>query len=408
MPTRFGTWFWPCGINAHRFFPDKVGRGYDLKPEIEALARHQDKVSIFSGFNVHLDGNPNLVHWSGVMGALSGTAPHSGGDGQGATDASTLDTLVADHLGGRNPTRFASLEVACTGQSRVSYSMRAGNTVNPTEVDPVLLYQRLFGQGFQDPNAGEFTPDPAIMLQTSVLSSVAESRNNLMKTVGSADRERLDNYFTSIREMEQRLGILLQEPEPLQACVVPDAPAAFEPGATWDDVAHTHDVMTDLLVMALACNQTAVFHLAVSHAVSNLRQKGEAVAFHEWTHLESVDSELGYQPKSTFFIERMMVLFSSLLTKMEAVQEGDRTLLDNSLIFAVSEANFAKLHTLESLPMVVAGKAGGRWQSGQHIAGSGDTVSRIGLSIQHALDMPVGTWGTGANATSRPISEVLV
>lgn len=407
LPTRFGTWFWPCGVNAARFFPDKVGTDFDFKPELAALLPFKESIAVFSGFNAHLDGRPNLVHWSGIMSVLSGTAPHTGGDGVGASDAATIDNLVADYFSSRNPTRFKSLEVSCTGQPRVSYSMRPGNTMNPTEVDPVQLYNRLFGPEFRDPNASEFKPDPAVMLQTSVLSSVAESRKDLLKEVGAADRERLDAYFTSVRDLEQQLSLMLKKPEPIESCTVPELPAQFEPGATWDDAVKTHDILTDLLVMALACNQTRVFHLALSTAVSNLRQRGNAVALHEWTHLEAVDTTLGYQPESTFFLERMMGLFAGMLAKMEAIKEGDRTLLDNSLILATSESNFAKLHTLESMPMVVAGTGGGRWKAGRHVAGGGDTVARVGLTIQQALGMPVGSWGTGANATSQPISEVL-
>lgn len=102
-----------------------------------------------------------------------------------------------------------------------------------------------------------------------------------------------------------------------------------------------------------------------------------------------------------------MGVFASLLKKLESVKEGDGTLLDHSLILAVSESNLAKLHTLESLPMIVAGSAGGKWKPGLHINGKGDTTSRVGLTIQQAMGLPVGSWGTGANVTSRPITEVI-
>jgi hypothetical protein len=116
---------------------------------------------------------------------------------------------------------------------------------------------------------------------------------------------------------------------------------------------------------------------------------------------------LGYQPESTFFIERSMEAFASLLAKMEAVKEGDGTLLDNCLVLATSESNFAKIHSLDSLPIMVAGRGGGKWRSGLHIAGNGDPTSRVGLTIQQALGLPAGSWGTDAMATSKPISEVL-
>jgi len=405
IPTRFGTWFWGCGVNEKRFFPDAVGRNFTLKEESVALAALKDKVTIFSGFNAFLDGQPNLTHWSGIMTTLGGTVPTKGGNGQGAAPATTLDCLVADHLG--NGTRFKQIGIACTGQSNVSFSMRAGTTVNPAEVDPLALYTRLFGKGFQDPNSGTFKPDPNVMIEQSVLSSVKGQREALNRVVGSADRHRLDQYYTSVRELENQLAVQLQPPPRADACVVPKAPAGMEPGTTWEDATAMHDRLTDLLVMALACNQTHVFHVALSQATSNLRKAGQSVALHELTHEEPIDPKLGYQIEATFFLERVMGLYAGLLTKLDSVKEGNGTLLDHSLILATSEANLAKLHTLESLPMVVGGTAGGRWKAGQHIAGKGDSVTRVGLTIQQALGMPVGTWGTGGNETSKTIGEVM-
>src|SRR5262245_46464570 len=206
IPIRFGTWFWGCGVNAARWTPDKVGRDYDLKDELRPLAPHKDKVTIFSGFNCILSGQPNLNHWTGIMATLTGSAPTKGGMGSGSTDAPTLDTLISGAIG--KGTRFRSLEVACTGQPNVSYSMPAGSTVNPSEVDPIQLYKRIFGPEFKDPNAAEFKPDPTIMLRQSALSAVKDERDALLRTVGAADRARVDQYFTSVRELEQQLGLM--------------------------------------------------------------------------------------------------------------------------------------------------------------------------------------------------------
>lgn len=405
IPVRFGTWFWGCGVNTARWFPDKVGHGYDLKAELKPIEPYRDKVSVFSKFNCILDGKPNLVHWSGVMGTLSGCAPLKGGVSGGTAELPTLDCLVADHIG--KSTRFRSLELACTGQSSVSYSMRAGSTVNPSEVDPVQFYRRLFGPEFQNPNKAEFRPDPEIMLRQSVLSSVKEERDDLLRTLGSSDRQRVDQYFTSVRQVEQQLGQLLEKPLPAEACVVAAEPAKGELGPTWDMATRSHDLLGQMLVMALACNQTRVFSMALSNAGSNLRKAGEPISFHELTHEEPVDEKLGYQPQATFFIERSMDVFASMLKMMDGVKEGDGTLLDHSLVLATSESNFAKIHSVDNLPILVAGKAGGKWKSGQHISGNGDPSSRVGLTIQQVLGMPVTNWGDGAMHTSTPISEVM-
>jgi hypothetical protein len=332
-------------------------------------------------------------------------APSKGGMGSGTADAPTIDCLVADAIGGGS--RFRSLEVACTGQSSVSYSMRAGSTVNPSEVDPISLYGRIVGPEFKDPNADEFRPDPAVMVRRSVLSAVEDDRKTLIRTVGSADRVRVDQYFTSLREMEQQLGLMLEKPAPAEACVVPKEPGKIELGPTWETAIASHDVLAQLVVLTLACNQTRVFNIALSSAASNLRRAGSAVSFHELTHEEPINEKDGYQPQATFFMEKSMEAFASMLRLLDSVKEGDGTLLDHSLVLASSESNYAKLHSIDSLPILVAGTAGGKWRSGLHVAGKGDPSSRVGLTIQQVLGMPVSSWGDGTMATSKPITEVL-
>jgi hypothetical protein len=162
-----------------------------------------------------------------------------------------------------------------------------------------------------------------------------------------------------------------------------------------------------LLIMALACNQTRVFNVALSAAASNLRKAGEPVPLHELTHEEPIDEKLGYQPKATYFIERSMETFATMVRMLDSVKEGNGTLLDHSLVFAMSESNFAKTHSVDNMPMMVAGSANGKWKAGQHINGRGDAVTRVGLTIQQVLGMPVDNWGTAALQTSRPITEVM-
>jgi hypothetical protein len=89
------------------------------------------------------------------------------------------------------------------------------------------------------------------------------------------------------------------------------------------------------------------------------------------------------------------------------VKEGAGTLLDNTLMLATSESNFAKIHSVDNLPILVAGRGGGKWKSGQHLDGKGEPSSRVGLTIQQALGMPIESWGEGGMATSKPFGEVL-
>jgi hypothetical protein len=304
-------------------------------------------------------------------------------------------------------TRFRSLEIAACGDPRHSYSRRSTSVINVAEVSPLGLYQRIFGAGFQDPNAATFTPDPALMMRQSVLSAVKEDRERLMRSVGSRDRARLDQYFTSVRQSEQQLEIMLREPQPLASCSVPQAPDETALGTEIEQVENNHRLLAQLLALALACNQTKVFNVVFSPGASKLRRAGSSADHHQLTHEEPVDSAVGYQPQATFFVERSMAAFGEFLDILKSVPEGDGTLLDNSLVMAHSETSLAKTHDVTGMPLLLAGQAGGRVRTGLHVKGNGDPVTRVGLTVQQVMGLPVDRWGTRSMETRRPVAEVL-
>jgi hypothetical protein len=402
MPVRFGTWFWGCGMNPARWTPEKAGAGYDVPVELKPIEGLRDKISVLSGFNVILDGKANHVHVSGTYGARTGTAPPSLTN----VDLTTLDVLVADAVG--TASRFRSLELTATGDPKHSYSRRSAASVNPSEGSPVAFYTRVFGPEFQDPNAADFKPDPRVMVRQSVLSAVKEDRDAVARDLGAADRARLDDYFTSVRQLENQLELQLQKPPPAEACRVPGKPAEGPVGLEIAMAEGNHRLMAQMLAMALACNQTRVFNMVFSDAVSNLRRPGESSTHHTYTHDEPVDHELGYQPKATWFEMRSMEAWAEFVRTLDAVREGDGTLLDNCLVWAHSDSSFAKTHDILGLPGMIAGRAGGRVRPGIHVKGNGDPVSRIGLTLQQAMGMTVDKWGTGSMQTARPLGELLV
>ncbi|MCH2173908.1 DUF1552 domain-containing protein [Myxococcota bacterium] len=400
LPLRFGTWFWGCGMNPGRWNPKQTGTGYDLGPELQPIADVQQHVSVLSGFNVNLDGRPNHPHRTGVTGTLSGSAPPKPHD----VPAPSLDILISDELGAA--TRFRSLELTCTGSAKHSYSRRAQNVINASEASPLALYTRIFGPGFQDPNAADFVPDPRVMLRQSVISAVKDDRTRLERELGAHDRQRLDDYLTSLRQLERQLELQLSAPPPLEACLPPDAPAEGKGDSEVGHAQETHDLMAKLLVMALACDQTRVFNMLFSYGASDLHLPGSQTGHHQLTHEEQVDAELGYQPRASYFIDRSMEAWASFVDAMASFPEGDGTLLDHSLVMAHSETSFAKIHDVLGLPIMFAGRAGGRMVSGTHVAGGGDPVTRVGLTVQQAMGLSVDRWGSGSMQTNRSISEL--
>jgi hypothetical protein len=403
LPLRFGTWFWGCGMTPDRFVPKKLGAGYDIPVELEPIAPFKDQTVVLTGFKAILDGRSNFPHTSGNISVRTGTAPNKPDE---FVDP-TIDILVGDVIGTR--TRFRSLEMAATGDPRNSYSSRSAGARNPSEVSPVALYTRIFGPEFQDPNAADFKPDPKVMLRKSVLSAVAEHRTHFMRGLGAADTARMDQYFTSLRQLEQQLDLQLQKPPPAEACAVPKAGPKDGPvGTEVTRAAANHAVMADLTAMALACNQTRIFNMVFSDSASSLRKEGSSTTHHQLTHEEQVDASVGYQPQATWFVEQSTAALGSFVRALAAVREGDGTLLDNMLLMAHSDTQFAKTHSVDGIPVVLIGKAGGRIRTGLHIDGNGDPISRIGLTVQQIMGVSVDRWGSGSMQTSKSISEILV
>lgn len=399
LPLRFGTWFWGCGMNPDRWVPGSEGADFALPPELEALAGVRDQVSVLSGFNVVLDGRPNLPHWTGVMATLTGSVPSV----EPEVPAPTLDVLISARVGGA--TRFRSLEMAATGVPGQSYSRASQSIVNASSVSPLELFTRLFGPDFVLPGGGG-QPDPRTVLRQSILSAVREDARRLETRLGSHDRLRLDQYFTALRQLENQIERSLDPPD-LAACRRPRRPAGEALGTDLERASATHALLTELLVFALLCDQTRVFNMLFSWGTSELRQAGAETAHHQYTHDEVVDPLLGYQPQATSFVLASMAAWAGFVERLASTPEGDGTLLDNCLVLAHSESSFAKSHQVTTLPVMIAGRAGGRLRPGLHVRGNGDPVTRIGLTVQQVMGLSVASWGTRSLEATQPVGAIL-
>jgi len=401
MPTRFLTWFWGCGVNPARWVPENDGTDFDLSLEMAALAPIRSHLNILSGFDALLDGVGNIPHHTGVAATLTGIAHGIEDEWPGAS----LDTLIAAKVG--SSTRFRSLEVSADGVRTHSYSRLDAHVQNQSEVSPLAFYERLFGAEFVDPDADPLPPDPKVMLRQSVLSALMEDTARLNQRLGSHDKQRLDQYLTSVRELEKRLDFMLSEPPDLAACKKPKGPKSENLGGDVASVLANHDILSDLLTMALACDQTRVANMIFSWGLSELRVAGTNATHHDLTHNEIIDPELGYQPSVLPFIEASMDAWASFVSKLEAIPEGAGTLLDNCLVMAHSDSSFAQTHDIRSLPVMTAGRAGGKLRTGLHLRGNGDPITRVGLTMRHIMGDPVASWGTGSMEVSSPISEIM-
>lgn len=402
IPVRFGTWFWGLGGNAPVFIPKKAGADYDLPEEIASWAPVKQHINLVSGLTAFRDTDPNLCHYTGWIINMTGQSPKSAGDKPGET----FDTTISNQIG--RTTRFKSLNATATGDVRSTVSYENANAPAVPEVSPLNFYTRLFGADFQDPNAADFKPNPRVMVRKSVLSGVMDEAKAMSREIGAEDRQRLDQYMTGLRQLEHQFDQQLTKPEPIEACVRPKAPAADpELGTEAETVKLRHHMMTDLLVMAVACDQTRVFNMSYSAPFANTSKAGYEKPHHTTTHEEAVDAGLGYQANCSWFTRRAMESWAYYVEAFSKVREGDGTLLDNMLIYASTDTGYARFHALEGICAMTAGRAGGKVKSGLHVKADGQTIARLGYTIQRVMGLDINSWGARSNNTSKELGEIL-
>ncbi len=397
LPVCFVSWFQGLGFAPGYWEPKTLGAGYDMGYCLRAMQPVKAKTNVYSGMKVYLDGHAAGAHASGPQGIIQG--------GVSDPNLPSIDQIVADAIGTR--TRFRSLEVSCEG-TQDGLSRRSASAVNPSEPSPLALYGRIFGPDFKDPNAADFKPDPQVMARASVLSMVKDQRDSLAKQLGASDKARMDEYFTSLRELEKRLDLELQKPAPLAGCTVPTKMTEqATPGLVIGDAIINHNLHAQLIAHAMACGQTQVASLNFGGSLSNLRKPGSQQTFHMYTHEEQIDPELGYQKNVEWFSNQVAESLLTFVKTFESMKEGDKTLLDRSLILYSTDSGYARTHSTENIPMMTIGSAGGRMKTGQHISAKGDTVTRVGLTVMQAVGVPIGTWGAESNKTSKTFTDVM-
>lgn len=395
LPVCFGTWYQGLGFDPGQWIPEKIGAGYTNKHQLRMFEPMKHKINIISGTKYFMDGRPLETHTSGYQ--ISSTGALRGGVVYGAS----LDQIIAEQIGKR--TRFRSLE-ASIGGGRRSFSKGVGATTNPAETSPAALYTRIFGPEFIDPNAAEFAPDPMVMARQSVLSAVKDERMGLMSQVGASDKARLEQYFTSLRDIENQLALEMQKPDPLPACHIP---GESESGGTGDSVVEAEKngtIFGKLLANAIACGQTRVVNIVLGS--NGLRKPGQPLSWHVLTHEEPVDDKLGYQREVGWFVEWANTRFFDFIKAMDEMKEGDRSVLDRTAILWQTDHGYARTHTMDDLATLVVGGAGGRIKTGLHIRAAGDPQTRVGLTMQQVMGVSVNTWGGGSNTTSKTITEL--
>jgi len=397
---RFAHWFFGNGITAgQQWWPDKPGAlaGQTLPIEVAALEEVKDKINIVSHLNVLADGRPNRPHQTGWQGAWQGTVPSGP-----SVAAPSVDNMISEAIGTNS--RFRSLGASCTGNAASTFSYLEGGIAQPNEFSPAALYARIFGPDFTDPNAGTFTPDPKVMAKRSVISGIKDERTALELELGSEDKQRLDQYFTSLRQLEQQVEMQLTKPEPLVACVRPSELEEMKTSDQLDVSIKTHKLMAHLLAHAMLCDQTRSVRVVFSDSGPNLRVPGDSTTYHTYSHQEPTTGE---QEKCKFFSRETMAQMAEFIKILDSYKEGDSSLLDQSLVVVNSDNGMAFTHALTNIPFFTAGSAGGKVKTGLHLDMSGDPATRMGLTAMQVFGVPINKFGTDSMGTSKTITEMM-
>ena len=391
---RLGFVYVPNGVILDQWKPSIVGTGYDLPPILAGLGPVQDQVNVLTGLahrEADSKGDGTGDHprasavWLTGVHAYDRTQP-----GVEVRLAKTADQIAADRLGMETalPSLEMTLEVPRAGACDSgdcfyvnTVSWRNETTPNLTEVHPRLVFERLFGDGGS-------AEERLARLESrgSILDSVMAETGRLSNTLGPGDRNKLTEYLDSVREIEQRIENA--EARGALSVELPDRPTDIPD--SWDEHAR---MMFDLQVLAYQADVTRVTSMVMGRELSSLTfpQIGVPEGHHSISHHRGEAELIEKKAKiDTYHIE----LFSYFLQKMQSIEDGDGTLLDHSLILYGGGMGDGNLHGHADLPCLLAGRLGGRFRTGHHVAYPDDTpMANLLLTILDKVDVHIDSLG---------------
>ena len=334
----------PLGIHTPLLFPEKSGRDYEVTPYLEPLQEVRDKFSVISGLmHPDVDGG-HSAEQSFLTGAAHPGQPSF-------RNTISVDQYAAERIGHR--TRFASIALSANNTG-LSYT-RSGVRI-PPETRPSRLFAQLFLEGTDAQKQQQLE---RIQDGQSVMDLVREQTQQVTTKLGREDHRTLDQYLSSVRELEQRL-VKAEEWARLPKPVVEQKPPTdIEDRA---DFTGRMQLMYDLIFLAIRTDSTRLITFCGAGGNEVVSLDGVEDGWHNLSH-HGKDPE---KIEQLAIIEKEeMRLFAELLRKLSEVKEGEHTLLDQTAIVLGSNLGNASSHNNTNLPIIAAG---GRFGHGQHLA----------------------------------------
>ncbi|MFG0262074.1 MAG: DUF1552 domain-containing protein [Novipirellula sp. JB048] len=383
-PLRFGVIYQPNGINPYEWTPEQTGADYQLSKTLRPLEPIRDEVLVLTNLNHELSkgrDRPTSGHYGGTSNFLVGTGVKRS-MGSDIQCGISVDQTAARKLADQTllPSLELSTEAEWTGvDTGERITQLYGNSISwltPTtplarERFPRLAFDRLFGKttGLGDTR--------------SVIDMTLESINGLKKTVSQDDRHRLEEYLTSVRSLEKKLEFSDKHHRPV-------SPSLLEGRMPEPGRARSHDEhltqMIDIMTLASQTDRTRVATFMMGRSSSSIDFSfvdKRCGGLHGMAHHAGRKEKLeGYQIANEYCVKK----YVEFLQKLHAIKEGERSLLDNSMIMYGNNMRDGNSHTSANLPILLAGRAGGQLKPGRHIKYPEDTrLCNLYLSILKRL-----------------------
>ncbi|WP_153556206.1 DUF1552 domain-containing protein [Roseimaritima sediminicola] len=391
-PTRMACIFFPNGAIMPDWTPQGQGRDWQLSKTLKPLEPFKSKLNVISGLaldqgRAHGDGAGDHARCS----ATFLTAAHPVKTASNIYVGVSVDQVAARQLEGQ--TKLSSIELGLTtsrnaGSCDSGYSCAYSSNISwrsPTqpmskEVTPKAAFERLFGNGDVK---GRRERD---FYRQSVLDVVASDAKALLKRAGGSDKRKIDEYFSSVRDLERRIELTeAEERAAMPDLKVPDGrPETFREHAR---------LMYDIMVLGFQTDSTRVATLMLDNAGGNrvYKEAGVNDAHHALSHHRNHADKV----KSLSIIDHYLVeQFAYFLEKMDSVSEGTGTLLDHSMVMYGSGISDGNRHQHHELPIVFAGGAGGQFRTGEHIVRKEETpMANLFLTMLDTLGTPAESIG---------------
>src|SRR5262245_19263612 len=364
----------PLGLHPPNFFPEKSGADYELPPYLEVLKDFRSDFTVISGLS-----HPEVGSSHDSLFSFLTAAPHPEVRA-GFRNSISLDQLAAEHIG--DQTRFESLSLSAEG---FGLSWTRSGALVPPEIFPSTLFARLFLQGRPDEVEAQAR---RLRDGRSILDMVRDQAKKMQPVLGARDREKLDEYFTSVRELEKRMATAEEwSKKPKPKVDAPPPQNNMNPA----DLVGKNRLMFDLIHLALQTDSTRFITMLLLGTSLVPPIAGVSLGHHDLSHHGQDPAKIAQL--KTVELEKMKTV-AELLRKLKATEEQGESLLDRTMVYFSSNLGNASNHSAKNLPVLFAG---GGFQHGGYLAfdpSDPPPLSNLYVSMLQRLGVEVDRFGS--------------